>query len=280
MYTQKQIDFNRIEKAIDYLTSNFRKQPNLDEVAEHVHLSPYHFHRMFSEWAGVSPKSFLQFLTTSHTKKLLKESQLTLFDASHEVGLSGTSRLHDHFIKIEGMTPAEFKNGGKNLSINYAFSNSIFGEIIIASTSKGICHIAFCEDKNESFNELFIQFPNANFSQQSDFIQQKALTIFSHDWNKINEVKLHLKGTDFQLKVWESLIKIPSGSLASYGAIANYIQKPKASRAVGSAIGDNPVAFLIPCHRVIQSTGKIGEYRWGSARKTAIIGWEATDIQN
>lgn len=279
METQNNINFQRIELAIGYIRENFRQQPNLDEVAEHVHLSPYHFQRMFSDWAGVSPKKFLQYISTAHAKRLLKEEQVTLFEASYETGLSGTSRLHDLFINIEGMTPAEYKNGGKNLSINYSFADSPFGEIIVASTTKGICHLAFSLDKGDALNDLTNRFPNAYFNQHLDMIQQNALFIFTHDWSKLNEIKLHLKGTDFQLKVWETLVKIPSGGLSTYGKIAQQISKPKASRAVGSAVGDNPVAYLIPCHRVIQSTGQIGEYHWGSNRKTAIIGWEASQIQ-
>ncbi|MEQ8904458.1 methylated-DNA--[protein]-cysteine S-methyltransferase [Ekhidna sp.] len=278
METQNSINFQRIELAIGYIRENFRQQPNLDEVAEHVHLSPYHFQRMFSDWAGVSPKKFLQYISTAHAKRLLKEEQATLFEASYETGLSGTSRLHDLFINIEGMTPAEYKNGGKNLSINYSFADSPFGEIIVASTTKGICHLAFSVDKGDALNDLTNRFPNAYFNQHLDMIQQNALFIFTHDWSKLNEIKLHLKGTDFQLKVWETLVKIPSGGLSTYGKIAKQISKPKASRAVGSAVGNNPVAYLIPCHRVIQSTGQIGEYHWGSNRKTAMIGWEASQV--
>ncbi|WP_422362045.1 bifunctional helix-turn-helix domain-containing protein/methylated-DNA--[protein]-cysteine S-methyltransferase [Reichenbachiella sp.] len=275
MRLQDNINFQRIEEAIGYIRANFKKQPGLDEVAEHVHLSPYHFQRMFSEWAGVSPKKFLQHISTSYAKKLLKDNKATLSEASHEIGLSGTSRLHDLFINIEGMTPAEYKYGGKNLNISYSFADSLFGEIIVASTSKGICYLAFSENKAHSLNELKNQFPNAEFDQHLDMFQQNALFIFTHDWSKLSEIKLHLKGTDFQLKVWETLIKIPEGSLTNYGQIAHSINKPNASRAVGTAIGNNPVAYLIPCHRVIQSNGNIGEYHWGSNRKTAMIGWEA-----
>ena len=275
METQNNLNFQRIEEAIDYIRNNFRQQPDLDEVAEHVHLSPYHFQRMFTDWAGISPKKFLQYISTAYAKRLLKEEQATLFEASYETGLSGTSRLHDLFINIEGMTPGEYKNGGKQLSINYSFADSPFGEVIVASTKKGICHLAFSSDKKQALNELRNQFPNAGFNQHLDMIQQNALFIFTHDWSKLNEIKLHLKGTDFQLKVWETLIKIPLGGLSTYGKIAKQISKPKASRAVGSAVGDNPVAYLIPCHRVIRSTGQIGEYHWGSNRKTAMIGWEA-----
>lgn len=278
MTEQKQIDYNRIAEAIEYITTNFKDQPSLEEVAEKVHLSPFHFQRLFTEWAGTSPKRFLQYISLDYAKKLLKENQSTLFETAYETGLSSTGRLHDLFINIEGMTPAEYKSGGKDLEINYHFSESPFGNIIVASTTKGICFMAFYEDESVALSILKKHFPNANFVQKTDVIQENALRIFRHEPSKLPQIKLHLKGTDFQLKVWETLLKIPSGKLATYGMIAHEIEKPKASRAVGTAIGSNPVAFLIPCHRVIQSTGMFGGYMWGSTRKTAIIGWEATKL--
>jgi AraC family transcriptional regulator of adaptative response/methylated-DNA-[protein]-cysteine methyltransferase len=210
---------------------------------------------------------------------LLGQQQATLFDTAEELGLSGTGRLHDLFVKIEGMTPGEFKNGGQNLKINYQFVPTLFGCVLIASTTKGICHMSFADDDMLALQDLQTMFPNANFINQSDNIQQKALTIFAHPQNNNpEEIKVHLKGTDFQLKVWNALLKIPSGRLTSYGDIANKISNPKASRAVGSAIGDNPIAFIIPCHRVIQGAGTYGQYRWGSTRKSALIGWEAAKV--
>ena len=278
MTDQQTINYQRIAEAIEYIQTHFREQPNLDEVAKKVHLSSFHFQRLFSEWAGTSPKKFLQFTTVEYAKTLLKENQATLFEAAYETGLSGTGRLHDLFINIEGMTPAEYKNGGKNLVINYSFAESPFGHILVASTEKGICYMAFSEDESSAFSILQQHFPNAQFQHLFDPIQQNAIYIFSHDWTKLNQVKLHLKGTDFQLKVWQALLKIPMGQLTTYGAIANQIEHPNASRAVGTAIGSNPVAFLIHCHRVIQSTGIIGGYMWGSTRKRAIIGWEGTKV--
>lgn len=278
MNTQENINYNRIADAIDYIKANFKEQPNLDEVAEKVHLSPFHFQRLFSDWAGTSPKKFLQYTSLEHAKKLLKENQATISETAYETGLSGTSRLHDLFVNIEGMTPAEYKNGGKNLEINYSFAESPFGNIIVASTQKGICFMAFAEDETIGFNDLKHKFPNAAFSRKLDLAQQNALFIFQNDWSKLSEIKLHLKGTDFQLKVWETLLKIPMGQLSTYGTIAQQIQKPNASRAVGTAIGNNPVAFLIPCHRVIQSSGVFGGYMWGNTRKTAIIGWEGAQV--
>lgn len=275
MTTQETLNYNRIAEAIAYIKQNFKKQPSLEEVAEKINISPFHFQRMFTDWAGISPKKFLQYISVEHAKQILKGKQATLFDAAEETGLSGTGRLHDLFVNIEGMTPGEFKNGGENLTINYSFAESPFGNILVASTTKGICYMAFTDGEESSFEMLKSNFPNAHYKQMVDLIQQNALYIFTHDWRKLNQIKLHLKGTDFQLKVWEALLKIPMGQLSTYGTIAEQIKNSNASRAVGTAIGSNPVAFLIPCHRVIQSTGTIGGYMWGPIRKTAIIGWEA-----
>ncbi len=278
MSAQDQIDYQRIAKAIEYIQSNFKLQPNLDEVAEKVNLSPAHFQKIFTDWAGTSPKKFLQFISLEHAKSLLKEEKATLFDAALETGLSSTSRLHDLFVNIEGMSPAEYKNGGKNLNINYSFSESPFGEIMTASTEKGVCYMAFAENKENALRDLVNKFPNASFFEKQDEFQQNALSIFTKDWSELGAIKLHLKGTDFQLKVWKSLLTIPMGKLSTYGNLAREIGSPKASRAVGTAIGSNPVAFLIPCHRVIQSTGKIGGYMWGSDRKQMMIGWESSKV--
>lgn len=279
MKVQQEINFNRIADAIGYLSQNFTSQPDLDEVAAKVHLSPFHFQKLFTEWAGVSPKKFLQYISVEYAKGILKNKQATLFDAANETGLSGTGRLYDLFIKIEGMTPGEFKKGGENLRINYSYAESPFGNILVASTHKGICYMAFANDKADAFSTLHNHFPNAHFRQITDLIQQNALDIFSKDWSQTDQIKLHLKGTDFQLKVWETLLKIPVGKLSTYGNIAGEIHNPKASRAVGTAIGSNPVAYIIPCHRVIRSTGTFGGYMWGPSRKTAIIGWEAAQVQ-
>jgi AraC family transcriptional regulator, regulatory protein of adaptative response / methylated-DNA-[protein]-cysteine methyltransferase len=272
------IHYNRIKTAIEYIHSNFTAQPTLEEIAEKVHMSPFHFQRLFSDWAGVSPKKFLQYISVEHAKHLLKTNTATLADAAYETGLSGTGRLHDLFISIEGMTPGEFKNGGENLKINYSFAESPFGEILVASTVRGICFLAFADYREKVFQQLVEHFPKAALVQMVDMHQQNALYIFTHDWSKLDQVKLHLKGSEFQLKVWQALLKIPFGALSTYGSIAGKIEKPNASRAVGTAIGSNPVAYLIPCHRVIQSSGLVGGYMWGPVRKTAIIGWEASKL--
>jgi AraC family transcriptional regulator, regulatory protein of adaptative response / methylated-DNA-[protein]-cysteine methyltransferase len=204
MNTQQHINYTRIAEAIEYIKANFKQQPNLDEVAERVNMSSFHFQKIFSEWAGVSPKKFLQYISVEHAKKILKEKHATLFDAAYETGLSGTGRLHDLFIKIEGMTPGEYKTGGDHLLINCSFAESPFGNILVASTIKGICYMAFADDEKEAFFDLQHHFPNAQFRQVTDLIQQNALYIFTHDWNKLDQIKLHLKGTDFQIKVWET----------------------------------------------------------------------------
>lgn len=270
-------DYDRIEQAIVYLRQNFKEQPDLDEIAKQIHLSPFHFQRLFKDWAGVTPKKFVQFVSIEYAKGLLKQNA-SLAEAAFETGLSGTSRLHDLFINIEGMTPGEFKRGGEDLQINYSFAETVFGDVIIASTEKGICHLAFVGEQEKGTGKLFSLFPRSKFVQKNDLVQQNALRFFSGDWNDLQKVKLHLKGTPFQLKVWRALLEIPYGNISTYAAIATGIQSPTAARAVGTAIGANPVAFLIPCHRVIKSSGIIGDYHWGSNRKVAILGWEASQL--
>jgi AraC family transcriptional regulator, regulatory protein of adaptative response / methylated-DNA-[protein]-cysteine methyltransferase len=276
MIPQEKIDFERIREAINYIKNHYRQQPGLEEIAEIVHLSPFHFQRLFTEWAGVSPKKFLQYISIEYARKLLKDEGATISETTYETGLSGTSRLHDLFIKIEGMTPAEYKNGGKNLTINFSYYDGPFGNMLMASTARGICYIAFSDNDAEALRLLKMKFPEAAFHPTSDQLQQNVLTIFRGDWENLDQIRLHLKGTEFQIKVWETLLKIPSGRLSTYGRIAHQIRKPNASRAVGTAIAENPVAYLIPCHRVILSDGQHGQYRWNSDRKSAIIGWEAT----
>jgi len=280
MQGNKAYQYNKVAEAIAFIGDNFKNQPSLDAIAEHVNLSSFHFQRLFKEWVGISPKKYLKFISSSYAKSLLKKKESNLFDTAYETGLSGTGRLHDMFITIEGMTPGEYKDGGLGLIINYNFAESPFGEIIVAATSKGICHMAFSEDNALAFEELRAIFPNAMFNHKVDKFQQDALFIFRNDWTNLNEIKLHLKGTKFQLKVWETLLSIPYGSLSTYGEIAEAIEHPKASRAVGTAIGNNPIAYLIPCHRVIQKTGSIGGYHWNPTRKKAIIGWEASKLEN
>jgi AraC family transcriptional regulator of adaptative response/methylated-DNA-[protein]-cysteine methyltransferase len=279
METQQAINYQRIAEAISYLKKKFREQPSLDHAAEQINLSPFYFQRLFKEWAGVTPKQFLDYLTIDHARKILKEQRATLAEAAYASGLSGTGRLHDLFVKVDGMTPGEFKNGGQALMIKYSFVDTPFGEAIIASTPKGICYLVFADAGQETaFSNLQAKFPNARFVEEADAMQAAALAVFRHGGEEPGLVRLHLKGTPFQLKVWEALLNVPAGQLATYSSIASKTDNPAAFRAVGTAIGNNPVAFLIPCHRVIKATGELGNYHWGSARKETIIGWESARV--
>jgi len=275
MMTQQELDYQRIERAIDYITMHFKEQPNLESIAEVVGLSPFHFQRLFTQWAGTSPKQFLHYISLDYARKLLKDSH-SLFDTAYLTGLSSTSRLHDLFVHIEAMTPAEYQRGGESLSIEYSFSATPFGTVIVASTARGICHMAFISDEVTAIHDLKLRFPNAHYTLQFNNLHQQALSFFDTKREDSDKLQLHLKGTPFQLKVWEALLKIPVGQLTTYGTISSNINQPKASRAVGTAIGQNPVAFIIPCHRVIQASGLMGGYMWGTTRKRAIIGWECT----
>jgi len=266
--------YERIALAIEYLLKNKHKQPSLEEIAKVVHLSPTYFQKLFKNWAGTSPKKFVEFITLAHAKRILRQEKTSLFDTAYRVGLSSTSRLHDLFIQIESMTPGEYKNEGKNLSIRYDFYPTPFGTALVASTEKGLCHFAFVEEKEKALQELKSNYPKANFIHENTEEHSYALRFFDPNATLDHPLLLHLKGTDFQLKVWEALLKIPLGHLSTYGEIAQQISRPKASRAVGTAIGSNPVAFIIPCHRVIQASGEIGGYKWDCNRKRTIIGWE------
>lgn len=270
---QNILNYNRIAKAIAFIQANFKQQPSLEEIAEHVHLSPFHFQRLFQEWAGTTPKKFLQYISLQYAKKILQESK-SIEVATYETGLSSSSRLHELFIKIESMTPAEFKNAGAALNIYYSKQSTPFGEICIGSTEKGICHIAFIEEHEDPIHGLQRNFANAQIIRQEMSIHQEVIHFYTNTATLSSPLHLHLKGTSFQLKVWEALLKIPQGQLQTYGDIAQRIGNPKSSRAVGTAIGRNPIAFLIPCHRVIQTSGLFGGYMWGQIRKTAIIAWE------
>lgn len=268
--------YDKIASAIQFLEQNIEKQPTLEEIAAHVHLSPFHFQRLFTAWAGISPKKFLQYLSVAYIKRLLEEHQdLTLFDAADKAGLSSTSRLHDLFIKIEAMTSAQYKSGGRNLTIKYKWKESPFGTLLVASTTIGICYLSFVDQRSDSLEELRATFPEADFVAESSEFHDQIFDFFEKDWGAASHLTLHLKGTPFQLKIWETLLKIPMGGVATYGRIAAQAGHSGASRAVGTAIGSNPVSFLVPCHRVIRSTGVIGNYRWGKTRKMAMIAWES-----
>lgn len=274
---QREYEYEKVASAIQVLTTQWKNQPSLEEIAGQVHVSPFHFQRMFTEWAGVSPKKFLQYLTLSHIKKRLNSRSLA--ETAEEAGLSSPSRLHDLFVNIEAMTPGEYKNGGGSLKIQYSVQNCQFGRFLVASTPKGICHLHFFEDLGLAMQEFAQTWPHAQMEEKMDHHQQQVAQFFENNVPQNDRVHLHLRGTNFQLKVWEALLRIPQGSLTTYGTIAQYIENPSASRAVGSAIASNPIAFIIPCHRVIRQAGNIGEFRWGTVRKQAMIGWEASQLK-
>ena len=274
--SQEVVDYGRVERAITYLQSNHIHQPELKDVARSIHLSEYHFQRLFSRWAAISPKKFLQYLTVEHAKKVLKESR-SLLDATFETGLSSPGRLHDLFVAVEAMTPGEFKNEGSGLTIEYGFHPTPFGECLLAITDRGICGLSFVAKgaRADVFSELTRRWTGAHITANQRATRIVADQIFSgRTMGRKKPLPILLKGTNFQIKVWEALLRIPEGSVVSYEDVARSIGNPGASRAVGSAVGSNPVAYIIPCHRVIQRTGVIGGYHWGPVRKQALLGWE------
>jgi AraC family transcriptional regulator of adaptative response/methylated-DNA-[protein]-cysteine methyltransferase len=269
------INYQRIEQAIKYLEGNFQRQPELDEVAEKVHLSPFHFQRIFTEWAGISPKRFLQFLTVDFLKEKLQQSR-NLVEAAESAGLSSQSRVYDLFTTLEAVTPQEYKQHGSGIRIEYGFHETLFGLCLLGVTERGICWLSFLqqdEDPKYELEKMKEHWNNSVFHQDQELTGKFAEQIFQQ---KETPKKLHVfvKGTNFQVKVWEALLKIPMGNVTTYQDIALQIQNPNALQAVGSAVGSNHVGYLIPCHRVIRKDGILGEYRWSSARKKGMIGWE------
>jgi AraC family transcriptional regulator, regulatory protein of adaptative response / methylated-DNA-[protein]-cysteine methyltransferase len=269
----KNIDYHRVAEAIEFLSENFKSQPDLNDVAKQVHLSPQHFQRIFTEWAGVSPKKFMQFLTLEHLRERIFTTQ-NLNQAAEMVGFSTQSRVYDLFVSIEGVTPNEYKTLGQGLEIQYGFHQTPFGECFIAMTEKGLCALSFVDETNREliFQQFMDKWQSAKLVLNAQNTEGPLQQIFEHQ--KTDKIHVWVQGTNFQLKVWEALLKIPQGSVTTYQHIAESIENPKAVRAVGTAIGNNPIAYLILCHRVIKSTGMIGEYHWGSTRKKAILGYE------
>lgn len=273
------INYRRIEEAIQYLEKNFQRQPELGEVAEKVHLSPFHFQRIFSDWAGISPKRFLQFLTVDFLKRKLLESK-TLLDAADSAGLSGQSRIYDLFTTLEAVTPQEYKLSGSGLNIEYGFHETPFGKCLIGVTARGICWLSFIStdgDPKIELDNMKEHWNNSVFHQEQKKTESIKEQVFS---SSAGDKKLHVfvKGTNFQVKVWEALLRMPIGNVTTYQDIAEKIQNPKALQAVGSAVGSNHIAYLIPCHRVIRKDGVLGEYRWNATRKKSIIGWEMARV--
>jgi AraC family transcriptional regulator, regulatory protein of adaptative response / methylated-DNA-[protein]-cysteine methyltransferase len=270
-------DYAIVEKAIEFIEARHTAQPSLGTIAAAVNLSESHFQKLFSRWVGISPKRFLQFLTKEHAKSLLKESR-NLLDVTFDAGLSSPGRLHDLFIHCEAVTPGDYKLKGEGLFIRYGFAFSPFGECLIAATERGICALEFVRQDSEArmIQDLQSRWPNADLVQDGSQIDALAQSIFpAAPWTGTVPLHLYVRGTNFQIKVWEALLAIPSGAAVTYQDVADRIGRPGATRAVGTAIGKNPIAFLIPCHRVIRKMGDFGNYAAGRARKIALIGWES-----
>ena len=275
-YTQLSDDYARIEQVIYYLEKNAARQPSLGEIADHVHLSEYHFQRLFTRWVGISPKRFLQFITKEHAKQLLSRSS-NILETAYQVGLSSPGRLHDLFLTWEAVTPGEYKQRGDGLTIHFGFHPSPFGEVLLGSTERGICNLSFVmpAGRTTALETLRRSWTKANLIEDPSSTLPLITSIFRSPTQRYDgSLHVFLSGSNFQLKVWEALLRIPSGCVVSYRDIAGYLGNPGASRAVGSALGHNPVAVLIPCHRVIHSLGEFGNYHYGEARKVALLGWE------
>ncbi len=272
------MDYERIEKAITFLRGHYLERPDLATIAKQVHLSEHHFQRLFSRWAGISPKKFLQFLTVEHAKRLLAESKPVL-DATLDAGLSSPGRLHDLFVALEAMSPGEFKSRGAGLEIRYGFHPTRFGNCLLAVTERGICALQFVDEDDVS--DLKQRWPYARLIERPDVTMPVVECIFSRlEPDSDVPLSLLVVGTNFQVKVWEALLRIPSGAVVSYETVGRWIGKPQAFRAIGHAVARNPIAYLIPCHRVIRKTGVIGDYRWGAPRKQALLAWEAANSLN
>lgn len=273
----RQADYARIEQAILFLGKRFRRQPGLAEVARTVGMSEFRFQRMFTRWAGISPKRFLQFLTAEYARRMLRETP-SVMDAAYEAGLSGPGRLYDLFVNVYAMTPGEMKREGEGLAIRYGVHPSPFGDCLIAVTGRGICGLSFLAGggRKDAVGELRIRWGRAALSEDPGSTGMVAERIFAPSrWDAASPLAVFVRGTNFQIRVWEALVRIPPGCAVSYGHVAARLGSPEAARVVGSAVARNPVAFLIPCHRVIRKTGDFGGYRWGTARKRAILAWEA-----
>lgn len=266
-----------IARAIAFMRQNYLYQPDLATVAQHVHLSEYHFQRLFTQWAGISPKRFWQYLTVEYAKSKIAETK-SLLDLTIDVGLSSPGRLHDLFVKLEAMSPGEFKAGGKGLQIWYGIYASPFGECLIAWTTRGICNLHFLDATSQETAEnlLRCEWLNADIVQDKQAVEVIGDRIFNSIATKDQPLVVCVKGTNFQIQVWRALLNIPFAGMATYQSLATAIGRPTAARAIGNALGNNPVGYLIPCHRVIRESGEMGGFRWGLERKTVMLGWEAS----
>ena len=273
-------DYVRIEKAMAYMVERAVLQPSLEEVAAHVHLSAYHFQRLFCRYAGISPKRFLQALTLERGKQLLKEPR-ALLDVAHELGLSGGSRLYDHFVQLEAVTPGEHKRQGEGVCIEYGVHATPLGTVLVAVTPRGICRMGFVDatSADELLARLAKEWPRSTLHHRPEATAYVVDALFARTKAEPCTLSLHVTGTNFQIAVWRALLTIPEGQLASYTHIAQALGMPKSSRAVGNAVGANPIALWIPCHRVIQQSGALGGYRWGLPKKQMVQAWEIAQIQ-
>ncbi|WP_279487803.1 bifunctional transcriptional activator/DNA repair enzyme AdaA [Aeromonas veronii] len=269
-------DYARIADAIRFIASQVERQPTLDEIAAHVHLSPFHFQRLFSRWAGVTPKRYLQVLTLERAKALLQESR-PLLEVADTLGLSSGSRLYDHFVQLEAVTPGEYKQRGAGLVIDHGVHDTPFGQAFVALTQRGVCNFSFLDEKAPEvpLAALAHNWPEATLQEAPSRTQNVINTMFDGSKAPDRPISLHVSGTNFQISVWRALLQIPPAKVVSYAQVASAVGNPKAARAVGLAVGANPVALMIPCHRVIQQNGKLGGYHWGETRKQAIHAWEA-----
>ena len=274
--SQAELDYTRVEQAIAYIAGRFTEHPTLDEIAAHVHLSPFHFTRLFTRWAGTSPQRFLRFLTKEYAKQVLAASG-DLLEATYQAGLSGTSRLHDLFVTYEAMTPAQYRAQAAGLVIRYGFHATPFGECLLSLTDRGICGLTFqpASERAAALAHLAETWPGATLQANEAETAAVISQLFAPPAAARPPITVLLKGTNFQIKVWEALLRLPAGACVSYKSIAAAIGQPGASQAVGNALGANAIGYLIPCHRVIQEHGGPGGYRWGKARKQALLGWEA-----
>jgi len=271
-------DYHLIRSAIAFLSETWAEQPSLDRLAEHLGLSPAHCQKLFKRWCGLSPKEFVQAITVDHARALL-EGSASVLDAAYQVGLSGGSRLHDLFVSHEAMTPGDYKRRGEGLEMAYGFHASPFGEALLIATDRGVAGLAFVDEdkgqtREDALADMMQRWPKAHYVEASKKIAPHARQIFASEWSGDQPMRLVMIGTDFDVRVWETLLKIPMGRAVSYTDIARHIGAPSASRAVGSAVGRNPLSFVVPCHRVLRGDGSLGGYHWGLTRKRALIGWE------
>jgi AraC family transcriptional regulator of adaptative response/methylated-DNA-[protein]-cysteine methyltransferase len=270
-------DYEIVRRTLAFITDHWRRQPSVEEMAEHVGLSPGHLHHLFRRWAGLTPKDFLQAITLDAARALLRD-EASVLDTAYEVGYSGPGRLHDLFVTHEAMSPGEYKTGGEGLVMRYGFHPSPFGLAIVVATDRGLAGVGFCEPGGEpsALADMRGRWPRASFVEDSGVTGPLAHRIFDPEaWREDRPLRVCLIGTDFEVRVWETLLRIPMGRATTYSTIASHIGRPTAARAVGAAVGKNPISFVVPCHRVLGRSGALTGYHWGLTRKQAMLGWEA-----